>query len=160
MNESDMTFIYQDARGNITSRCVSNISENAAYLQGYCNTTKALKTFRKDRILEVLNSNENIETKINHYISKSPPPKPPPRSHHLLDICFTGFKSDDKKRLITMAENNGVTVRSSVTKNLNFLCCGYNAGPMKINAARDQGVITLSEDQFIKLLETGEIPEN
>lgn len=31
--------------------------------------------------------------------------------------------------------------------------------PKKIEKARHQGVVTLSEDQFLALIETGEIPE-
>ena len=58
-----------------------------------------------------------------------------------------------------MAEGNGIVVRSTVKNNLNFLCCGYNAGPKKIEKARAQNVIALDEEQFVRLLETGEIPE-
>lgn len=160
MSNSSTTFIYQDARGNITAREITDISETEDYLQGYCHLADDLRTFRKDRILEILGDNGDVELKLQHYISISPPPKAPPRSHHLLDVCFTGFKSEDKNRLQEMAESAGLIVRSSVTRNLNFLCCGYNAGPKKIEKARAQNVIALNEEQFIQLLETGEVPES
>ncbi len=159
MSINETTFIYQDARGNITARIISDISETNEYLQGFCHTANDLRTFRKDRILEIIKNNDNIDSKLNHYISISPPPKAPPKSHHHLDVCFTGFKSDDKKRLIKIAEGKGLIIRSSVTRNLNFLCCGDNAGPKKIEKARAQNVIALNEEQFIHLTETGELPE-
>lgn len=160
MSNSSITFIYQDARGNITAREITDISETEVYLQGYCHLANDLRTFRKDRVLETLASGDDVESKVKHYISISPPPKAPPKSHHLLDVCFTGFKSEDKKRLKEMAESTGMVVRSSVTSSLNFLCCGYNAGPKKVEKARAQNVIALNEEQFVQLLETGEVPES
>lgn len=160
MGDSSTVFIYQDARGNITAREITDISETETYLQGYCHLANDLRTFRKDRILELLGSDDDVESKVKYYISINPPPKAPPKSHHLVDVCFTGFKSDDKKRLQGMAESIEMVVRSSVTRNLNFLCCGYNAGPKKIEKARAQNVIALNEEQFIQLLETGEVPES
>ena len=160
MSDLSVLFIYQDARGNITAREITEISETEAYLQGYCHLANDLRTFRKDRVLEVLSSSDDIGSKVDYYISTSPPPKAAPKSHHILDVCFTGFKSEDKKRLKEMAENTGMIVRSSVTRNLNFLCCGYNAGPKKVEKARAQNVIALNEDQFVRLLETGEVPDS
>ena len=40
---------------------------------------------------------------------------------------------------------------SSVTKKLDFLCGGENAGPKKIEKAESQGVQFLNEEQFIEL---------
>jgi len=153
-------FIYQDARGSITAREISDISETELYIQGFCQVANTLRTFRKDRVIEVLNDDDYIRLKLDHHISVSPPPKAPPKSHYLLDVCFTGFKSEDKKRLSEKAEASGMVVRRSVTRSLNFLCCGYNAGPKKIEKARAQNVIALNEEQFSQLLDTGEVPES
>ena len=157
MNDTELSFIYQDARGRITARVISDISETGEYIQGHCHAADELRTFRKDRILERLDRNDNVDERLHYHTSVNPPPKAQPKSHDLLDVCFTGFKSDDKKRLIELAESKGFIVRSSVTQKLNFLCCGYNAGPKKIEKARNQGVIALNENQFTHLLETGEI---
>lgn len=157
MYDAKLSFIYQDARGRITDRVISDISESDEYIQGHCHTKDELRTFRKDRILEILNNNDNANERLHYHTSVNPPPRAQPKSHDLLDVCFTGFKSDDKKRLIELAESKGFIVRSAVTQKLNFLCCGYNAGPKKIEKARSQGVIALNENQFIHLLETGEI---
>ncbi|WP_373506494.1 hypothetical protein [Thiocapsa sp.] len=75
-------------------------------------------------------------------------------------MCFTGFKAQDKTELKRLAEDWGMVVRSVVASNLDFLCYGYNAGPMKMERARQQGVTILSEYQFRVMLETGEVPES
>jgi len=157
--ETEATFIYCNARGNITIRTVSNISETEDYLQGICLQAKELRTFRKDRILEKFPDEVSAEARLSYHISTSPPPRPVTHRQNSIDICFTGFKSNDKERLKGLAENAGIVVRNSVTKSLNFLCGGYNAGPSKIEKARSQGAVFLNEEQFVKLLETGEIPE-
>ena len=61
--------------------------------------------------------------------------------------------------MIDLVDNADMVARKSVTVDLNFLCCGANAGPKKIEKAREQGVVVLSEEQFKTLLKTGEIPE-
>lgn len=159
MEISETTFIYRDAKGNITVRTVRDISETEDYLQGICLRSGDLRTFRKDRIIEEFPDKFSAETRLPHHISTNPPPKPPPRSHHLIDICFTGFKNNDKEKLTNLAQGAGMIVRDFVTKSLNFLFGGYNAGPAKIEKARKQGVVFLNESQFIQLLETGEMPE-
>ena len=75
-------------------------------------------------------------------------------------ICFTGFSPAEKESLTLSAEEAGLKVVKSVTKSLNFLCTGDNAGPKKIEKARQQDVIILSVPQFSIMLETGELPEN
>ncbi|PIJ42612.1 hypothetical protein BOM24_12270 [Tatumella sp. OPLPL6] len=60
--------------------------------------------------------------------------------------------------MIKTSKKNGMVVRNSVTKQLQVLCCGYNAGPTKVMTARIQGVLVMDIDQFNALIETGEIP--
>ncbi|WP_157725642.1 BRCT domain-containing protein [Vitreoscilla filiformis] len=127
-----------------------------------------MRTFRKDRVLEYIDDNINVEARLSYHISNNPPPIEKERKTVFrkandsgkLEICFTGFKQADKDRLTSLAEANNFFIRPSVTKNLHFLCCGYNAGPSKIEKSRHQGVMILSEDQFMLLVDTGEIPEN
>ena len=169
MNNGNRIFIYRDSRGNITAREVTNISESNQYIQGFCLNSAALRTFRKDRILEFLSDPTKISEKFKYYKENSPPPiindpKKPGETRSgnktgKSEICFTGFKKDDKDVLIEIAEYNGMFIRTQVTTNLDFLCCGYNAGLKKIEASRHQGVVILNQDQFMSLLETGGIPD-
>lgn len=178
MAEESRIFVYVDSRGNISSRAVVRVSESDGYIQGICLMDDAFRTFRKDRVLEYVETKDQLQGCLEYWQS---PEKAESVAQQLaasgggggtgkrrssskkpgaLEVCFTGFKAADKERLTSTADNAGMVVRTSVTTALDFLCCGYNAGPKKIDKARYQGVVTLSEDQFLALIETGEIPES
>ncbi len=80
-----------------------------------------------------------------------------PIKEKLTQVCFTGFSTADKEDLINLAKEANLEVVGSVTRNLAFLCAGENAGPKKLQKAKEQGVYILSKDQFVHLIETGEI---
>lgn len=75
-----------------------------------------------------------------------------------LQVCFTGFGASKKVELTNLAQDKKFNVVASVTKKLDFLCGGENAGPRKLEKAIEQGVQILSENEFINLIETGEVP--
>ena len=83
-----------------------------------------------------------------------------PKIERKVEICFTGFSPTEKSLLTKFAEENNFHIAKSITVNLNFLCCGENAGPSKIKKAEEQNVILLNADEFRNLIETGEIPRN
>jgi NAD-dependent DNA ligase len=83
-----------------------------------------------------------------------------PRKEKLTRVCFTGFSATDKAYLTSLAESANLEVVGSVTKSLAFLCVGENAGPAKLAKAQEQGNHILSKEQFMHLLETGEISSN
>lgn len=165
MNDQPTEFIYKDSRGNITHRIIANISESSEYIQGICTKQNELRTFRKDRVLEYIIDSLSAKSRLIYHIDNNPKPRvitSKPRKHNIScksEICFTGFNKEDKEILVGIAESRGIFVRSSVTKTLNYLCCGYNAGPSKIEKSRHQGVVILTESQFKLMLETGEIPD-
>lgn len=74
-----------------------------------------------------------------------------------LQVCFTGFGTTKKQELIDLANINQFKVVSSVTKKLDFLCGGENAGPKKIEKAESQGVQFVSDVEFVNLIKTDEI---
>lgn len=170
MSNDNRIFIYIDAQGVVSAREVTRISETEEYIQGICLISNGLRTFRKVRVLEYLDNQANVTERLSHHTANNPEPvtnnggvirRRNDRRNDTgrLEVCFTGFKKADKERLIELAESKEFFVRSAVTKNLSFLCCGYNAGPTKIEKSRHQGVVALSESQFLSMLETGEIPE-
>lgn len=77
----------------------------------------------------------------------------PPKTKHPKsskpDICFTGFRPDDRDKLETLAERNGYHVVTGVTVRLKLLVTGEAPGPAKLAKARQQGVDILSEAEFI-----------
>lgn len=75
-----------------------------------------------------------------------------------LQVCFTGFGTSKKEELSNLAHDNRFKVVASVTKKLDYLVGGENAGPKKIEKAESQGVQFLNEQQFVHLVETGEVP--
>ncbi|CNB35931.1 Uncharacterised protein [Yersinia ruckeri] len=155
-------FVYVNAKKVVSAYSLLEVSESEEHIQGVCLKSNSLKTFRKDRILEDCESLDDALVKLealregnfdDYIFSKSKPKK------DAFEVCFTGFKKADKDRLIAKAVDNKMDVRSSVTQNLYALCCGYNAGPTKVTAARMKGVMILDEEQFINLIETGEVPD-
>lgn len=159
----EMHFVYINGNGRIGAHSLINISRSKQHIQGICTQSHSVKTYRLDRILQEYGSADEANRSCDsftpdiyaHLLTKS---KSSLRKQ-TFDICFTGFKKADKERLIIIASENALTVRDSVTKNLQILCCGYNAGPSKVNAARMKGTIILDEPGFNHFIETGEIPD-
>lgn len=76
-----------------------------------------------------------------------------------LQVCFTGFGISKKIELENLAQENRFKVVSSITKKLDFLVCGDNSGPKKIEKAKSQGVELINEIEYVHLLQTGELPQ-
>jgi NAD-dependent DNA ligase len=153
-------FIYRNGQGVITSRELTIISDTPDYLCGFCG--RNYRTFRKDRILEFIDNSNQIDERLSYHIKDNPEPTPRRVTGNIkgdLEICFTGFTKKDRDRLESLAKSENLFVRKSVTRKLFFLCCGYNSGPSKIEQSLEQGVTIIGEDQFLKFLKTGEIPE-
>ena len=144
-----MEFIYLNAKNEIKIQHIENVSLSDGHYQGICFASGHLKTFRKVRALEMLSGKENAKKRLNYHLLNAPPAKESQaritNKSGEAEICFTGFKKDEKEKLISLAEKNIMHIRSSVTKKLGFLYCGYNAGPTKTKNAQHQGVVILTE---------------
>lgn len=159
-----MLFIYQDARGAITRRSIPKPSDNGSYITGYCEYSKGNRTFRKDRIIQFFRNQSDLSD-----FEKAPlpdpfqrhryKPKPVTKKNYIFVICFTGFSSQHKAGLTNSALNHKFKVVKSVTKDLDFLCTGINAGPKKMEKAEEQGVTLITEDEFHDLAYDGLLPE-
>jgi hypothetical protein len=164
MGRADMGiqhFIYVDAKGEMSARTVDVSSINEEYLEGFCLVRNAFRTFRRDRILEFVVNPEKIHERLLHHSSQiaSTSRGRRPRADDRVEICMDGFSARDKQRFESLASNAGMTVVGSITKRLRFLCVGPRPSSAKINLARQQRAIILTENQFHRLLETGEIPD-
>ncbi|MDV7023300.1 hypothetical protein R4P48_11490 [Atlantibacter subterranea] len=156
----EMHFVYINASAHIGAHSINSVSHSENHIQGICHLTQSIKTFRKDRVLKNYSSAHEAQQACSsflpeHYLhlTKITKAKSP-----TFDVCFTGFKKADKERLIEVAEAHSLTVRSSVTQNLQMLCCGYNAGPSKVTTARMKGTVIIDEEGFVHFIKTGEIP--
>lgn len=169
-------FVYINAKGVIAAYELANVKYNGDYIQGYCPTEGAFRTFKKDRFIKFLdsfedaieylnkvvptldiNKNEWVKTKSRHHYDSFNLNKPD--FNDTFEVCFTGFKKTDKDRLKDSAISSGMIVRSDVTANLHILCCGYNAGPKKMEIATLKGTMVLTENEFLDFLNSGVIPD-
>ena len=158
-------FTYTNAQGETSEREVKVDYVDDTYIEGYCYSAQGTRTFRLDRIDGMIWQNNECFF-VDEWLGKqdirkkqSSLIKPTKQKSHKLEICFTGFKRDEKLKLELLAEKNGFKVRTAVSKNLDFLVCGVNAGPSKIAQALERGIPYFSEDEFMAMLDTGEIPQ-
>ena len=86
------------------------------------------------------------------------PPKAARHNKNAQQICFTGFSATERKELENQAEEAHLEVVKSVTKSLRYLVAGPNAGPAKLQKAKEQEVVLMGVDQVHNMLETGELP--
>ncbi|MCH6257489.1 hypothetical protein MLD52_13090 [Puniceicoccaceae bacterium K14] len=133
MPQTTLQFIYRDALGCVTLRTISDVIPfGEVYLQCYDADKDQVRTFRKDRILEIIEDSSIADSRLQWHVANSPPPKKRRReshtgiphkwnSEHLSEVCFTGFKKDDKSRLTKSAEDSGFYVPKKPTKKLKFL---------------------------------------
>ncbi|MGA3325498.1 MAG: BRCT domain-containing protein [Terriglobia bacterium] len=77
----------------------------------------------------------------------------PPKTKRVVsskpEICFTGFRPEDRAKMQELAEQMGYHVVSSVTVKLKVLVTGEAPGPAKLAKARQHGVMILSEAEFL-----------
>lgn len=148
--------VYINAKGEVKPYQLHDISESGDYFQAFHNGT--LKTFRKDRVIWQGDDPDQCRQVAAESQSISLPKAERTPEKKLLEVCFTGFAKNKKAELIALAESSQCLVRQGVTNNLDILCYGSNAGPVKMKSARDSGILILTDLEFIHLLETGEIP--
>lgn len=172
--ESDFICTYFSQRGVISVQQLSNAKvqtnkeDEPTHVQGWCAINRSPRTLRVDRILNIHESLSEAEAyfqEVEKTLEESGIEFKTPQPNRLsspntMDVCFTGFAKDDKSELMSKAESKEMMVRQSVTRHLDILCYGYNAGPKKLEKALEQGVMILNRHQFENLLETGEVPED
>lgn len=153
-----MMFVYRDWANKETLRRLSNVREDDLYVYGYCEYSKGMRTFRRDRIVNLIDE-ENLAEYAHVPLPNVGIPQKISEKDQCLEICFTGFKSQDRKMLEELASSKSILVRKSVTKNLDLLCIGDNAGPLKMQMAEHQGVCVITPDQLYDLVNDGVLPD-
>lgn len=164
-------FSYRDAKGAVSQRELVQWSENSHYLQGRSLGDTFPKTYRKDRIVEFLQGSDYL---LND--AAPPAPKPSPSDFAAAaaaspigltpkaapngknQILFTGFTASERADLEQKAEVSGLKVMKTPGKTLTFLCYGDNAGPTKVTKAQEAGAFIIDSEQFLHLIQTGELP--
>ncbi len=144
-------FIYRNFYDEIKPHDVVVIQSDEKHF-GAMHHERGFLTFRHDGVLEYVNTPEELSARFEQIEQNPPPPLTRRIIKHrnpseLPEICFTGFKSEDKKELIETARRK-FHVASNVTGNLVYLVCGFRAGPSKVAKASAQGVHLITEDEF------------
>lgn len=156
-------FIYCNAKNELKKYHLVNIAVGDERFQGVSLPERRFKTFRQDRVLAVFPDLTDLafaDVSTFDEVAANLPPSPSLTSSKQLQIHFTGFKKADKDHLEKLAKHNDLTVMKGVTAKLAILCCGYNSSPQKKTKALQNGALVLTEDQFVELLNTGEVPEH
>jgi hypothetical protein len=148
---------YRNASGSVKEHTLRAWSERGHYITGFSEEDGGLRTFLKFRVLAYLDGSEAVLAQ--PHMPPPPPPSPKASPDSRPQILFTGFAQALRENLEEQAAQAGMKVVKTVTTQLAVLCCGPNAGPTKMHDAQQRGSITLSEAEFRRLCETGEIPE-
>lgn len=179
----EIHFVYVTAKNKVSAYSLTNPMGNEEYLHGFCKTRGHYRTFKEERVIEYFSSYKKADEFANQLAAlplsefgfkdngvlhqrgknykryESPGMFSPLDFTGPLEICFTGFKKEDKERLSAMAKSAGMVVRKDITVNLHLLCGGYNAGPKKLEVAQKKGTIILHEAELVSLIQTGELPD-
>jgi BRCT domain type II-containing protein len=161
------TFSYEDHHGVPTRRTVRIMSVGTngfqRYLEGYCLSRQAVRTFRTDRITSDLTDQETGElipvsrllsdvrtrTTVNFTpASTGIKRSTKPSRVWQKSVLFTGFSTKRREKLEAMAEEIGWDVRSTVGPTLDCLVTGPNAGPTKVAKANELGIEVIDEFEF------------
>lgn len=156
-------FSYRNANGEYSERRVVVRVVDDDYFEGRCLTRQAMRTFRLDRIIGSVTSEQTGEVASPYDwasgLGRSVTVPTAAIATLSTEILFTGFRKGERDELESLAESAGMIVRKSVTQNLTYLCAGPNAGPSKLEKARQGGVSILDQSAFYAMVETIDLTE-
>lgn len=152
-----LIFRYRNSKGEVSERKVVDFTVSPSWIHGYCLLRGEERTFKRERIVELLSDlnldelvtvlDEKIEEEFMGMFGPVEKQHPPGS-----EIAFTGFAREEKERLIALARRNGYIVHPKVTKFLDYLCTGPNAGPRKMERAQQAGAVFVSREEFLAMV--------
>ena len=165
--------VYMSSHKDVRAYTLSNIIDDGFYLKAYCEQKRKIITLRHDRVISTFdnyqdadnyarNLPDNIYTLFDERINNQ---RYQTHSHTLqnnITFCFSGFKKERKEELTNLAIENDLRVVTSISKLVNFLVIDSSSatvGLTKLAKAEQFGIQVLNEQEFLNLLETGEIPD-
>lgn len=156
-----MLFVYRDSSGQETLRKLTNFKEDKAYIRGYCEYSGGMRTFRKDRIVQHISDESALNGFADIPIPKAAQQRKPLEldEDQLFDICFKGFRADDREGLESLARENTMRVRYSVSSKLDFLCVGDGLCGKAMEDAENKKVSIITTDQFYEFINDGILPD-
>lgn len=156
-NLDTIHFTYETADGDVMERHVVAQAVDGIYIDGFCLTRKAVRTFRLDRIIgkvtsentgEVLAPADWVAEFSDTTLLKTPESHNPGMALAYGEVLFTGFPAAERNRLECLAMSIGMAVRKSFTQNLDYLVVGSRAGAAKITQAELRSVKVIAQGEF------------
>lgn len=150
-------FTYETADGDVMERHVVVQAVDGIYIDGFCLMRQAVRTFRLDRIIGNVTSENTGEVLAPaewtaEFSDGSTPVSPEINSSGTSlayrEVLFTGFPAEERNRLECLAMSIGMVVRKSVTQNLDYLVAGPRAGQAKLQQAKDRAIEIISSSHF------------
>jgi len=150
----NLTFLYRKPDGEEVEAVLSNWRESGRYLIGFNPEIGMPRTYRKDRVVQYHN---DCDKQLGQPFTDPPPIVR--KAKTVPKILFTGFAASERSALEQYAIDSGFQVVKTPTKQLDYLCCGPNAGPAKVEKARLAGAWLLNDHDLTVLVETGVLPD-
>jgi len=142
------------------------IEKTDKFLTFYDFDEEKMKTFKLEGVLEECSSLAETQAsaerlQVQHkIIPRNKTGKTFANPDKRFEVCFTGFPKLEKERLIQIAEDNDLFVRTGVATTLGLLICGESAGWAKLKKAGELNISKVyGAEGFENFLETGEVEE-
>lgn len=154
-------FTYETADGDVMERHVVVQAVDGIYIDGFCLTRKAVRTFRLDRIIGNITSDNTGEVLFpadwaaefsDSTLNKVTESHSQSVVLAYREVLFTGFSAAERNRLECLAMSIGMIVRKSVTQKLDFLIAGPRAGHAKLSQAKLRNFAILDCNVFEKMI--------
>lgn len=154
-------FHYLNAAGEHSDRRVVVRVLDGEYFQGVCQARRALRTFRLDRVVGQVTSEDtgeiadpqewarSVSGGARQHAANLVPSLPPLAGR---EVLVTGFAAAERERLERLAIDAGMIVRKSVTQNLTYMVAGSRAGPAKLAQATERGAEIITPEQLEALV--------
>ena len=164
---SDITYlVYKNRFNEVKPYAVLEIERTDKFLTVYDLDGEKVKTFKPEWVLdecdtqnETLASAERFQAQYE-IIPRNKTGRIFANPEKKLEVCFTGFPNAEKERLIQLAKDNDLFVRTGVANTLGLLICGESAGWAKLKKAGELNIPKVyGAEGFENFLETGEVEE-
>lgn len=166
-------FVYMNAHKEVGAHSVSNIKDDGFYFRGYCLEKGKIVTFRHDRVIRYFDDIQLAENYLKNFpteiyaefdekINSQRHIQTPNNLKQSITFCFSGFKKDRKEYLAQLIEEKRLRTVMDMSKSVDFLVIDETSktvGPRKLAKATEYGIQVINEQQFLLMLETGEIPD-
>lgn len=151
-----ISFTYRSNGGSTTEHTLLYWQENTLAIQGR-ERSGAFASFRKGNIVTVHSGEEYFR---HQHAQVAPNPLAKAAGGFSPRIYFLGFTTTERFALELLASEKGLHVMPTLTRQLEFCCCGQRARWRDLQKAFDRRAWVLHPPQLRLALESGELPEH